>query len=150
VAGVNALSWDLPDDLSQEEWVDAGIILLARILSWWIGDWWAYGEARYGARKAIVAHLNWQGPSFQACMNAASVCRTFPTSRRREVLTFKHHAEVAPLEPQEADRLLDWCEETVPITGNPRSARDLRSEVSRARRMGEMPSQLAPSKFLPV
>jgi hypothetical protein len=38
---------------------------------------------------------DWKGPAFGACMNAASVCRAFETSRRREVLSFKHHAAVA-------------------------------------------------------
>jgi hypothetical protein len=51
--------------------------------------WWAYGEARYGERKAIVDAEDWEGPSFEAAMNGASVCRKFETSRRREVLSFK-------------------------------------------------------------
>jgi hypothetical protein len=38
-------------------------------------------------------------------MNAASVCRKFETSRRREDLTFKHHAEVAALPTDEARNL---------------------------------------------
>jgi hypothetical protein len=33
-------------------------------------------------------------------------------SRRRDVLSFTHHAEVAALPPADADALLDWCEET--------------------------------------
>ena len=46
-------------------------------------------------RKAIVEAEDWEGPDFQTCMNAASVCRAFETSRRREVLSFRHYAEVA-------------------------------------------------------
>jgi hypothetical protein len=34
--------------------------------------------------------------------NAASVCKAFETSRRREVLSFTHHAGVAALPPDEA------------------------------------------------
>jgi hypothetical protein len=41
-------------------------------------------------------------------MDAASVSRAFETSRRREDLSFKHHAEVAALPPDEADALRDW------------------------------------------
>src|ERR1035437_5874421 len=59
------------------------------------------------------------------------VCRKFETSRRREDLTFKHHREVAALPPDEAEALLDWCEETP----NPRSTRELRGEVHRRRRV---------------
>jgi hypothetical protein len=132
---VDSLAWKLPDDLSKSEWIEAGIVL-ARIgtgVMWWVGDYWVYGEKKYGARKAIVDDPNWQGPSFQTCANAASVCRAFQTSRRREVLTFAHHAEVAALDVKEADRLLDWAQATNPNTGKPRSTKDLRREVRRSR-----------------
>jgi hypothetical protein len=46
-------------------------------------------------------------------MDAASVCRKFETSQRRDVLSFNHRREVAPLPPAETDRLLDWCQETI-------------------------------------
>jgi hypothetical protein len=98
---VDSLTWKLPDHLSKEEWIEAGIVL-ARIgtgMMWWVGDYWIYGEKKYGVRKAIANDPNWQGPSFQTCANAASVCRAFETSRRREVLSFGHHAEVAPPPP---------------------------------------------------
>ena len=59
-------------------------------------------------------------------------------SRRREQLSFKHHREVAALPADEADALLDWCEETP----KPRSTRELRGEVHRLRaKIGERPSQ---------
>ena len=85
---VDSLTWKLPDDLSEDEWIEAGIIL-AKIgagVTWWVGDYWIYGDKKYGDRKAIVDDPNWRGPSFQTCANAASVCRAFETSRRREVL----------------------------------------------------------------
>lgn len=128
--------WRLPGDMAVEEWKAAGQALgrIERAVMWWIGDWWAYGEHRYGDRKAIVEAPGWTGPSFQTCMNAALVCRAFETSRRREVLSFKHHAEVAALPPLEADRLLAAAE---PPTGDdvPRlKAVQLRGEVKRIRR----------------
>jgi hypothetical protein len=64
---------------------------------------------RYGERRAIVEGGDWEGPSFQTCMNAAATCKTFETYRRREALSFRHHAE--------ADALLDWCEETLAEMG---------------------------------
>jgi hypothetical protein len=84
-------------------------------------DWWAFGEKRWGERKAIVEAEDWDGPSFQAAADAASVCRKFETSRRREVLSFNHHREVAALPPDEADALLDSCEEPIktPIIASP-------------------------------
>ena len=109
---VDFVGWTPPEELSEDEWADIGI-LLARIdasTRWWVGDWWNHGVNNYGDRKTMVESPAWQGPSFQTCANAASVCRAFETSRRREVLTFGHHAEVSALDPREADRLLDWAE----------------------------------------
>jgi N6-adenosine-specific RNA methylase IME4 len=137
------VGWDLPTDLSEGEWRSAGELLgkVERSVSWWLGDWWAFGERRYGVRKSIVDADDWDGPTFESCQNAASVCRAFESSRRREVLSFKHHAEAARLDADEADALLDWCEETIATTGKPRSTRELRGEVSkRLGRVGILPS----------
>jgi N6-adenosine-specific RNA methylase IME4 len=78
-------------------------------IQWWIGDWWAFGEARYGDRKAIVEAEDWGGPSFQTCMDAGWVASKFTTSRRREV-SFNHHREVAALEQADQDYWLDKAE----------------------------------------
>jgi N6-adenosine-specific RNA methylase IME4 len=122
-----------PDGLSPEQWEAAGHCLLSveRSVMWWIGDWWAYGQAKYGER--VNAVKEWDGPAFQTCMDAAWVCRKFETSRRREVLSFKHHREVASIDDTvEADALLDWAEE--PLRNGeckPRPTRELRAEVNR-------------------
>jgi hypothetical protein len=62
-------------------------------------------------------------------MDAASVARVFETSRRREDLTFNHHREVAALPPDEADALLDWCEETPKPRGGSDKARRRRGPL---------------------
>jgi N6-adenosine-specific RNA methylase IME4 len=126
------VGWELPSDLSEAEWREAGAILgrVEHSVSWWLGDWWAHGEKHYGDRKAIVEADDWDGPAFQTCVNAGNVCKKFKeTNRRRLALSFKHHAEVADRPPEEADRLLDWCEETIAATGKPRSTAELRKEV---------------------
>ena len=132
---IDDVTWRLPDDLSEDEWIDSGIVLgrIGAGVMWWVGDWWNYGENNYGDRKAIVQDPNWRGPCFQTCANAASVCRAFETSRRREVLLFGHHAEVAGLDAKEADRLLDWAQATIATTGKPRSTKELRREVRQSR-----------------
>jgi hypothetical protein len=67
-------------------------------------------------------------------MNATAVVKAFPeASRRREALSFKHHAEVAALPPADPAALLDWCEETIQETEKASSTRELRGEVSRRR-----------------
>ena len=129
------MGWELPADMTEREWRAAGELLgkVERSVSWWLGDWWAFSVTRYGERKAIVQDEDWDGPELQTCKNAAAVCRTFETSRRRDVLSFKHHAEVASLVPAEADTLLDWAEEPIAQTGKPRPTRDLRAEVGKRR-----------------
>lgn len=137
------VGWELPEDLSEQDWLSAGALLgkLERSVTWWLGDWWAFGERRYGERKAIVTAEDWEGPAFQTCRNAAAICQAFETSRRRDVLSFSHHAEVASLPPTQADALLDWAEQTIQETGKPRSTRELRAEVSRRRAtIGAQPS----------
>jgi N6-adenosine-specific RNA methylase IME4 len=125
------IGWELPADLSEAEWCAAGQMLgrIEHSVSWWIGDWWAFGEASYGERKAIVAADDWDGPAYQTCRNAASVAGKFELSRRRDDLSFAHHAEVAALPPDKADRLLDWAEETIDATGKPRTIAALRTAV---------------------
>src|SRR5208337_2838092 len=123
------VGWDVPADLTFEEWVTAGRLLLPirRGLDWWIGDWWAFAEKRYGRRTAIAKAEGW---NLKTCANHATVSRAFPeSSRRREALDWTHHAIVAGLPPDEADSLLDWC-----LTkSKPRSTRELQGEVNRRR-----------------
>lgn len=119
-----SLSLDLPDGMSFDQWVNVGRRLCAgaQVINWHIGDWWAFGDHRYGARAAAAAEGIF-GRSFGSLANAASVCRSFETSRRREVLTWAHHVEVAALPPDVADQLLDRAET------EGWSTRDLRREV---------------------
>jgi hypothetical protein len=61
----------------------AGGALLGKIersVSWWLGDWWAFGEARYGERKAIVDAEDWEGLGF----GAVDAVLKHPVSRRRK------------------------------------------------------------------
>lgn len=107
----------LPDDLGVEQWQEIGLALghAKGGLMWAIGDWWAFGEHRYGERAAIVRNDEWEGPAFQTCMNAASICRAFETSRRREVVSYATHQEIASIDDEEwRSKILDWVEETRP------------------------------------
>jgi hypothetical protein len=125
------LSLDIPEGTSFEHWLALGkhLALVDNTLAWRIGDWWVYGEHRYGDRIAAIRTRRWNGPSFGACRNYAMVARAFETSRRRDTLSFSHHREVASLSTQDADRLLDWAEQPLRNDGRPRSTRELRSQV---------------------
>ena len=133
----------LPPDLTLEDWAVVGRALgrQQHALQWRIGDWWNHPGHAYGDRLALVTEDDWTGPAYSTCTNAASVCDKFESSRRRELLTFCHHAEVAHLPPHFADELLDWCEEPLAATGKPRSIRALREEKNRRL------AQMAPRTF---
>lgn len=102
-----SLALSLPDDTSFEDWQTIGRRLFARerVINWWIGDWWAFGEHRYGERAKMAAEGIF-GLSFQALKDIGTVARSFETSRRRDLVSFTHHREVAALPPAEADALL--------------------------------------------
>ena len=99
----------LPPDLSFEEWSDYGERLFAMEhgVMWAIGDWWIYGDHRYGERAAAVLDSRY---SFKTFADAGWVARSVESSRRRELLTFSHHKEVAPLPPEEQNYWLDEAE----------------------------------------
>jgi hypothetical protein len=73
--------------------------------AWWLGDWLIYGQAKYGRRykDAIAA----TGLDYQTLRNYAVVARRFDMSRRRDTLTFHHHAELCALPNDEQDAWLD-------------------------------------------
>jgi 16S rRNA G966 N2-methylase RsmD len=79
-----------------------------RSVMWWIGDWWRYGDHEYGDRAAQA--LDQDTFSYQTFMDAGWVSGRVETSRRREVLSWSHHREVAALEPAEQDEWLDRAE----------------------------------------
>ena len=78
---------------------------------------------RYGERAEAAASGIF-GRSFQELADLGWVSSQIETSRRREVLSFSHHREVAALERAEADILLDEAER------DDLSTRDLRARVN--------------------
>lgn len=102
---------DVPKGQTFDEWRAMGEKLhrTERVLNWWIGDWWAAGEHRYGERAKAAAEGIF-GVGYQALKDMAMVARAFEPSRRRDLLTFTHHRETAALPPEEADALLSKAE----------------------------------------
>jgi hypothetical protein len=130
---ITKVSLEISGDLTYEEWTKLGSSLaqVEHATNWWFGDWWVYGAHRYGERKYLTDLNTWTGPSFQASMDAGSVCRSFETSRRREVLSFNHHRAVMSLAQSLADELLNWAEEPLKNGAKaPRSVADLRVRVT--------------------
>lgn len=105
--------WTAPSAMTFAQWQQIGLFLgrAERSVYWLIGDWWSAGERWNRQRVRLVRDdPAWHGPSYRLCQDCAWVAGTYKPSRRREGLTFQHHREVAALQAQEADRLLDMAE----------------------------------------
>jgi hypothetical protein len=102
----------LPDELSFEEWEEAGRFLgrLGNACAWAIGDWVLHGQyAGYGAKYETA--LEQTGFEYGTLRNYASVAGRFELSRRRDKLSFGHHQAVASLGEREQEAWLDRTEE---------------------------------------
>jgi hypothetical protein len=85
--------------------VGARIAAYSEAASWWLGDWLAFGQAKYGRRYKEGIALT--GLEYQTLRNYAAVARRFDVSRRRDDLSFQHHAEVCALTDDAQDLWLD-------------------------------------------
>lgn len=98
---------ELPAQFDYERWRETGHFLgrVHRANGFWIGDWYVEGEKRYGHEMAQA--VDEIGLSDKTIRNYAWVAERVPLERRREDVTFSHHAEVAALAPAEQDALLE-------------------------------------------
>jgi hypothetical protein len=100
----------LPGELSFDRWQAVGrkIGVVADGSLWWLADWAAYGEDAYGDDyRAAVAVTGFEPRTLH---HYAWIARRFPADRRREQLSFAHHAEVASLAEAEQGEWLDRAE----------------------------------------
>lgn len=96
---------------SFEEWLQCGEFInrAKGSVHFWIGDWLNYGEQKWGEK--YLQAVKETDYDYGTLRNDKWVASKVELSRRRDNLTFSHHAEVADLEPDEQDRLLDYAEE---------------------------------------
>ena len=96
---------------------------IGRAAMWWLGDALLFGEMRLGEKAAQFADASGYAPGTLA--NAMWVARAIPPSRRREGLSWGHHAAVASLEPAHQETLLTraW------IAHDPLTVKELREQV---------------------
>jgi hypothetical protein len=101
----------LPRQLPFERWLQVGRQLADIYTSsaWCLGDWLVYGEAAYDGRYREAIERT--SLDYQTLRNYAWVAKRFSLSRRRENLSFGHHAEVAALQGAEQDFWLRKAEE---------------------------------------
>ncbi|OIJ87333.1 regulator [Streptomyces sp. MUSC 14] len=101
-----------PQNLPERSWERIGTDLreLVNSSAWWLADWLIYGETTYGWRRYKEA-IERTGLDYQTLRNYAWVARRFEHHRRRDALSFAHHAEVTRLSPAEQDYWLRRAEQ---------------------------------------
>ena len=94
-----------------ERWkaLGAKIGLYSDATYWWLGDWPAFGRTKYGRRYKERIALT--GLDCQTLRNYAVVARRFELSRRRDNVSFQHHAEGSGLPDDKQDSWLDLSAE---------------------------------------
>lgn len=115
---ISATYWKPWEDIDVSEWTVLGRRLgtIGRGVAWWIGDWVNYGNTRFGQKYSRAARIT--GYDVQSLMNMAYVASRFDDSRRRESLSWSHHAELAPLSVEYQDMWLESAErERISVRG---------------------------------
>jgi hypothetical protein len=135
---VTPVSWQPGHAISLSQWVADGQRLgaIGRGVNWWLGDWLRFGNMKFGERYVRASRIT--GYDVQTLMNMVYVATRFDSDRRRERLSWSHHAELAALCPEEQDEWLTRAED------ERLSVRDLRAELRRVTRANEAP-EIAPA-----
>lgn len=123
-------SLELPAGLPRAEWEQIGETLTAieQGIRFWRGDWWRYGDREYGEAAAQSVPL---GVAAKTLQNEAAVCSAIEPSRRREDLSFEHHATVQGLPPDEQDLWLDKA------AGSDMTIHELRAKIKKEANGGD-------------
>lgn len=145
---VTRVGLQIPAAVSYDTWESAGrrISAVANSSAWCLGDWLVYGQWRYTDRyrRAVDA----VGLDYQTLRNYAWVARRFEVSRRRDTLSFNHHAEVASLLPHEQDYWLNQAQELGwsrnQLRANVRAAREKEPAAAKTASVG---IQLTPERI---
>jgi hypothetical protein len=140
-AELTKVAWRPLAEMELSEWSAVGRRFgeIGRCSQWWVGDWIHYGNLKFGERYARAVKLT--GYDVQSLMNMVYVASRFEVSRRRESLSWSHHAALAALDLASQER---WLERAV---REKLSVADLRVELRASRRaLGAPPRQArAPS-----
>jgi hypothetical protein len=96
--------------MSFADWVRIGhdLMCISSASAWWLGDWIVYGQRAY--RQRYMAALEATPLDYHTLRNYAWVARHVEMSRRRDNLSFQHHAAVAALPAAEQEFWLERAE----------------------------------------
>jgi hypothetical protein len=122
---VTRVGWSPAHDLTFKGWLEQGrrLGVAGRGAGWWLGDWVRYGAIRYGGKYARAGRVT--GYDHKTLANMVYVASRFELSRRREDLSWSHHAELAALDVEDQERWLDR------IQAERLTVRRLRQELAR-------------------
>jgi len=109
--GIKRTNLPLDPKTTKKQWGRIGEWLAAidRSSRWWVGDWICFSDANYGEAYGKET-CDLLGLAYSSVTDSAYVAKRFHFSRRRENLSFSHHAEVACLKEKDADEWLDTAE----------------------------------------
>jgi len=115
------------ESVDYEIWAEygRGLQRVQKAIHFVLGDWLNYGDRAYGEKYTQA--LENTPFEYQTLADDKWVTEQLEFSRRRENLSFAHHREVAPLDPDEQDHWLDAAEE------NTWTCKELRDAIRRAR-----------------
>ncbi len=102
----------LDPGISHDQWMQVGetIKFFERGVMWWLGDWWNYGERKYGdmaSQAAQDAIKDATGYEYSTVRAAGWVAARFEPVRRRTDVSWAHHREVASMAIPDQDYWLD-------------------------------------------
>jgi hypothetical protein len=138
-AELTRVGWTPGAELDLAEWSAVGRRFgeIGRCSQWWLGDWILYGNARFGERYSRAVKLT--GYDAQSLMNMVYVASRFDVYRRRENLSWSHHASLASLDHDRQEHWLSRAE------SERLSVADLRVELRGERRAREAAERAASS-----
>jgi len=135
----------ISEDTTIQEWQELGQSLkkIEGAVQFWIGDWARFGEKKgfYTDSKVYDQLEEITGLERHTLQNYKGVAE-LTSSRRREDLSFSHHAEVAKLNPDKQEFFLNKAVE------EKLSVRDLRREIHKEKYSNELiESELPTGKY---
>lgn len=124
---LTATSLSLPKDLAfaGAEKILKQLMNCGEALPWWIGDLLAQSEILYGESYAQLVDPT--GREVGTLKNYHWLSTAVESSRRRDDLSWRHHAEVAKLEPKSQDKWLGIASD------NKLSTRELHHSIARGK-----------------
>ena len=128
----NKLEFD--PSLTFNEWKEAGRFLkqVEGSVQFWVGDWLNFGKKKYEHGKYEQALID-LGYEYHTLTKFSAIAENVEGCRRRQDLGFSHHAEVAPLPPEEQSQWLEKAEQ------EQLSVRELRTQIKEAKKQDPIP-----------